>query len=273
MIEEEAEDAPMGAPAWMVTFADLMSLLLTFFVLLLSFSNMEVVKFQAMVGSVRDAFGMKSPFELSDIPTGTDLLPHQNPLTGEGGEAEAGAEDPTPQEVREKLQQVLEETGLQDKGVAVVTDTGVVLQLSGDVLFDSGQALVKAGANALLEELAKYTLSVEYSLDVVGYTDNVPIATAVYPSNWELSAARAGQAVRYLTERGVDPSRLRAIGRADTNPLQSNETLQGRSQNRRVEFVYTRLSAESTQESLLDSTMPDSTMPDSTMPDAGGDAE
>lgn len=256
MIEEEAEDPPLGAPAWMVTFADLMSLLLTFFVLLLSFSNMEVVKFQAMVGSVREAFGMKSPFELSDVPTGTDLLPHQNPQTGEGGEGgegEAGDEDPTPQEVREKLQQVLEEAGLADKGVAVETDTGVVLQLSGDVLFDSGQAQVKDGASALLKELAKYTLSVEYSLDVVGYTDNIPIATVVYPSNWELSAARAGQAVRYLTEKGVDPSRLRAIGRADTNPLQSNDTPEGRAHNRRVEFVYTRLSDAPAEENLLDS--------------------
>lgn len=254
--EEEAEDAPLGAPAWMVTFADLMSLLLTFFVLLLSFSNMEIVKFQAMVGSVRDAFGMKSPFEISDIPTGTDLLPAQNPQTGEGGEGEAGAEDPAPQEVREKLQQVIEEAGLSDKGVALETDFGVVLQLSGDMMFDSGQAQLKESANGLLEELAKYTLSVEYSLDVVGYTDNVPIATAIYPSNWELSAARAGQAVRYLTEKGVDPSRLRAIGRADTNPLQPNDTPQGRSQNRRIEFVYTRLSDEPAEENLLDTTTP-----------------
>lgn len=256
MIEEESDDAPMGAPAWMVTFADLMSLLLTFFVLLLSFSNMEVVKFQAMVGSVRNAFGMKSPFELSDIPTGTDLLPHQNPLTGTGEDGDAPPDDPAPEEVRQKLQEVLEEAGLQDKGVAVVTDTGVVLQLSGDVLFDSGQAVVKPAADALLEELAQYTLSVEYTLDIVGYTDNVPIATAVYPSNWELSAARAGQAVRYMTEKGVDPNRLRAIGRADTNPLQSNDSAEGRAQNRRVEFVYTRLSDSPAEENLLEAPAP-----------------
>ena len=251
MIEEQ-EDAPLSAPAWMVTFADLMSLLLTFFVLLLSFSNMEIVKFQAMVGSVREAFGMRSPFELSDIPTGTDLLPNQNPQPGEGGE-HAGEEDPAPQEVREKLQEILEKAGLADKGVAIETDTGVVLQLSGDVLFDSGQAQIQEGAAALLEELAQYTLSVEYKLDIVGYTDNIPIATAVYPSNWELSAARAGQAVRYMTERGVDPSRLRAIGRADTNPLQSNDTAAGRAQNRRVEFVFTRLSSEPAPRNLLES--------------------
>ncbi len=236
----------------MVTFADLMSLLLTFFVLLLSFSNMEIVKFQAMVGSVREAFGMKSPFELSDIPTGTDILPNQTPQPGEV-DATVSDEDPTPQQVREKLQELLEEAGLADKGVAIETDTGVVLQLSGDVLFDSGQAQIKDGAAPLLEELAQYTLSVKYKLDVVGYTDNIPIATAIYPSNWELSAARAGQAVRYLTERGVDPARLRAIGRADTNPLQSNDTPEGRAHNRRVEFVYTRLSADPAPQNLLDS--------------------
>jgi len=239
----------------MVTFADLMSLLLTFFVLLLSFSNMEVVKFQAMVGSVRDAFGMKSPFELSDTPTGKDILPNQTPRPGEVDATVAG-EDPAPQQVREKLQEMLERAGLADKGVAIETDTGVVLQLSGDVMFDSGQAQLNEGAMPLLEELAEYTLSVQYKLDVVGYTDNIPIATAIYPSNWELSAARAGQAVRYLTERGVDPNRLRAIGRADTNPLQPNDTPEGRAHNRRVEFMFTRLSAEPAPQNLLEAGAP-----------------
>ncbi len=257
MIEEEQEDAPLGAPAWMVTFADLMSLLLTFFVLLLSFSNMEIVKFQAMVGSVREAFGMKSPFELSDIPTGADILPNQTPKPGEvDATVEGEDEDPTPQQVREKLQEILEEAGLADKGVAIETDTGVVLQLSGDVLFDSGQAQIKEAALPLLLELAEYTLSVNYKLDIVGYTDNIPIATTVYPSNWELSAARAGQAVRYLTERGVDPSRLRAIGRADTNPLQPNDTPEGRAHNRRVEFVFTRLNIETPPQTLLNADAP-----------------
>ncbi len=242
--DDDSGSDSLGAPAWMVTFADLMSLLLTFFVLLLSFSNMEIVKFQTMMGSVRNALGSKSEFEVSDIPTGTSLMPFQDPQTGEGVDVGPGEADPTPQQVREKLQELLEQAGLSEKGVAVETHDGVVLQLSGDVLFDSGQTFINVEARKLLEALAQYTLSVEYSLDIVGYTDNVPIATAVYPSNWELSAGRAGQAVRYLTERGVEPSRLRAIGRADTNPLQNNDTPEGRAQNRRVEFVFTRLSAQ-----------------------------
>ena len=178
-------------------------------------------------------------------------MPFQDPQTGEGEDVGPGEADPTPQQVREKLQELLEEAGLAEKGVAVETRDGVVLQLSGDVLFGSGQSYINVEARKLLEALAQYTLSVEYSLDIVGYTDNVPIATAVYPSNWELSAGRAGQAVRYLTERGVEPSRLRAIGRADTNPLQNNDTPEGRAQNRRVEFVFTRLSAQP-QQTLLD---------------------
>ena len=259
---EQPEDHPVGAPPWIVTFADLMSLLLTFFVLLLSFSNTEVVKFQQMMGSVRDALGLRSELDLSDTPSGTELMPFQDPRAGEGGTGldGAGDADPTPQEVREKLQDMLEETDLTTKGVALESDDGVVLQLSGDLLFDSGQAQINEEALPLLEKLAAYTLSVEYSLDVVGYTDNVPIATVVYPSNWELSAARAGQAVRYMTERGVQPERLRAIGRADTNPLLPNDTPEGRAANRRVAFVLTRLSGPP-QKTLLNAN-PTASRPD-----------
>ncbi|MBI1353498.1 MAG: OmpA family protein [Acidobacteria bacterium] len=250
---EEPDDPPAGAPEWMVTFADLMSLLLTFFVLLLSFSNTEVVKFQQMMGSVRDALGLKSELDLSDSPAGHDMMPFENPQAGEGQNDAVGPgqTDPTPQEVREKLQEILKDADLSSKGVALETDDGVVMQLSGDLLFNSGAATINPEARDLLEKLAEYTLSVDYSMDIVGYTDNVPIATAVYPSNWELSAARAGQAVRYMTERGVAPERLRAIGRADTNPLQSNDTPEGRAANRRVEFVLTRLS-DAQKKNLLD---------------------
>ena len=218
-----------GAPAWIVTFADLMSLLLTFFVLLLSFSNMEIVKFRTMAGSVRNALGLKSEFELSDIPTGSKLLPHQDPKEGEGQAVE---------EIVRDLSQIIEENGMGKNGSARITKHGVILQLKGDLLFESGQAAIKPKALPILEGLARYISKTSRDVDVLGHTDNRPIGTAVFPSNWELSAARAGRAVRYLAEKGVPAQRLRAIGQADAVPVATNATQAGRGANRRVEFVF-----------------------------------
>jgi chemotaxis protein MotB len=229
-MELEPDEAPAGAPEWMVTFADLMSLLLTFFVLLLSFSNMEIVKFRTMAGSVRNALGLKSELALSDIPSGSKLLPHLDPKEGDGGRAD--------EEVKGELREMLESSELKDIGTVDVTPRGVVLRLKGDVVFDSGQAEIKSSALPFLDRLAGYIATVPNAVDVEGHTDNVPIATEFYPSNWELSAARAGRAARHLSERGVDRRRLRAVGMADTTPVTGNDAPAGRSTNRRVEFVF-----------------------------------
>ncbi len=227
---ELSEDEPAGAPAWMVTFADLMSLLLTFFVLLLSFSHTEVVKFRQAMGSIRNAFGLMSENESSQVPIGDDTVTED--LTNIGGHGL------TPEQLEQQLQAVLEEHGLEGRGEARQTMHGVVLQVEGDLMFDSGKAELSENSFAMLEGLARYIAQVEHHVDVVGHTDNVPISTSVFPSNWELSAARAGQAVRYLVEHGVPAGRLRAIGQADTVPIAGNETPGGRAANRRVEFVF-----------------------------------
>lgn len=230
-MEPPAEEAKAGAPEWMVTFADLMSLLLTFFVLLLSFSTTEVVKFKEMMGSIRNALGMRSEVAPLDNPAGEKLLP-----SFKSGDAQGG---PTQEELEAQLKEMLEQTGAAQSGEAQLTKHGVVLQISGDLMFESGRAEISPQAMAVLDGLAEYVKDLDRGIDVIGHTDDVPIATAVFPSNWELSAARAGQAVRYLVEKGVDPHRLRAIGQADTEPLKENDSPENRATNRRVEFIFT----------------------------------
>jgi chemotaxis protein MotB len=233
MIENETEVVEEGAPEWMVTFADLMSLLLTFFVLLLSFSNMEIIKFRTMAGSVRNALGLKSDFDLAEVPMGNKLLPFEDPKEGEGETGETGAN-----RLREDLQQMLRDQGLVGKASVEITPRGVSLQVYGDLLFDSGKADLSEAALPVLDRLGSYIQQINHFVDVQGHADPVPIATAIYPSNWELSAARAGRTVRYLVDRGIPAERLRAIGLADTVPVVSNETADGRAQNRRVEFLF-----------------------------------
>ena len=223
-----------GAPGWMCTFADMMALLLTFFVLLVTMSNTELAKFRAMAGSMRHAFG--APADVGVQPMSDEILPLQD-----GGDLE---------------QQFLDR--LADAGGLEGNQDTVVLQLESDLLFASGDAALTPAARPPLRAVARAMAGTDYSLDVVGHTDNVPIATQAFPSNWELSAARAGQAVRYLTELGVPAERLRAIGRADTAPVADNVTARGRGQNRRVELIFTRYASPQTM-----------TLPEAVEPPAG----
>ncbi len=210
------------------------SLLLTFFVLLLSMSSTEAAKFRAMAGSLRDAFGMRSDLALSPTPMSDEILPRDDERQGDEG-------SPQTQEFQAELQAALQEAGVDLETTTMMGDENtVVLRLDSDLLFASGDATLKAEAFPALDAIAKHLNTTAYSLDVVGHTDNVPIGTVTFPSNWELSAARAGQAVRRLTEQQVEPARLRAIGRADTEPVADNANAEGRSENRRVEFIFTR---------------------------------
>ncbi len=228
---EEQDDKPAGAPDWIVTFADLMSLLLTFFVLLLSFSSTKITKFEAIAGSLKEALGMRSELDLSDRPERRELIESLE-------NQRAQRDQPVPEGLDRELQKLLQELGGEGKGAAAYTADGIVLNISGDLMFASGEASLSPAATQILDRIASYVLKSERPLDVLGHTDDVPIATSHFPSNWELSAARAGSAVRYLTEKGVRADRIRAIGHASTKPVAGNATPGGRSSNRRVEFVF-----------------------------------
>ena len=228
---QDDDDAPPGAPEWIVTFADLMSLLLTFFVLLLSFSSTQMAKFEAVAGSLKNALGMRSELDLSDQAERRELI--------ERLENQRSEQDPaTAPDLEQELSKLLTELGGHGRGIAALTGEGIVLNISGDLMFASGEATLSPEAIQVLDRISNYVLQSDRPLDVVGHTDNVPISTPLFPSNWELSAARAGSAVRYLVDRGVDAQRMRAIGRASTRPVDSNSSAEGRSLNRRVEFIF-----------------------------------
>ena len=235
-IPAPAPDVKPGAPEWLVTFADLMSLLLTFFVLLLSFSTVEEQKFNAATGSIRSAFGMHSEISPINRPTGSKILPSKT-------QQEAGDPNAKPRLVVVRLRQALEKSGMQDHGRVRVTERGTVLELDGELLFDSGRSDLKQAAAPVLDSIADVAQSVGGRIEIEGHTDDVPIATSRFPSNWELSAARAGAAVRYLSDHGVGADRLSAVGYADTRPIVSNDSPEHRARNRRVEFLFVKADA------------------------------
>ncbi|MCK5682217.1 OmpA family protein [bacterium] len=235
MVEEQQQcDCPPcegGAPAWMATFADLATLLMTFFVLLLSFANMDIVKFRQMAGSVKDAFGtqVESPGtfeEKSDTAVTIQL---------------SDEEDRTIDMIQmgERIRKTVEEQELEEKTEIKVDDSGVTLTVDGTFMFDGGSAKLKPDFEKFLAEIAKIIEENDYPLAIEGHSDNIPIKSPIYPSNWELSSSRATAVLRYLIEKyQVSAKRLMAVGYSDTRPLVPNNSPENRAKNRRVEFHF-----------------------------------
>jgi chemotaxis protein MotB len=233
-----------GAPMWIVTFADLATLLLTFFVLLLSFASTDIQKFREMLGSVQGAFGVSVEREGE----------FQDTLTGEGAEDEEERKKKEEKKKKQKLVRQLEkvsetinktanELEMKDDVETFAKGHGMVIRVKGESLFKSGLTKINPKSTPFLDTLAGILKKTNFTLKVEGHTDNVPIKvskSAVYKSNWELSGVRAAVVVRYLILKKVRPDQLAAVGYGDMSPIDSNDTAEGRAKNRRVEFLINK---------------------------------
>ena len=208
-LKPQPQEEEAGAPAWMVTFADMMTLLLCFFALLLSFSQVDATKYPLFIGSIKDAFGTTKDSKLTAVPgQGTPVLVDQS----------------AQQTLLEELQSLTPNSFSHTK-----SNKGKVVLLSvpGKVLYESGEAELKPEMHAHLRKIAELVRSKpSMKLRVDGHTDDIPIRTPSYASNWELSSARATAVIRFLIEEcGVPADRLVAGGYADTRPLAANDDL------------------------------------------------
>ncbi len=221
-----------GLDDWVMTYGDMMSLLLTFFVLIVSFSSMQESKFKAAANSLQVAFGVLAAPE-SVIDFAKPLIP----------KSEFGGEDSDVlYEVRE-LEKAILEADL-DKQVAVeVRDDGVLFRLNAPFLFKSGGAELAEEPKGILTEMSRFFTKFPYKIEVEGHTDNVPINSGRFPSNWELSAARAVTVARYFQSAGMPPERIAATGYGEFHPIADNATPEGRENNRRVE-IFLHLNRE-----------------------------
>jgi chemotaxis protein MotB len=139
-----------------------------------------------------------------------------------------------------QIQRAIATHGLKEDAEVTASEDGVILKITGTLMFPIGSAKINAEFEPFLETIAKIIRENDYPVAIEGHTDNIPIANSpLYPSNWELSSARATAVLRYLVERqGIDPKRLMAVGYADTRPLVPNDTPENRAKNRRVEFHF-----------------------------------
>ena len=225
------EEVKQGAPEWVVTFGDMMSLLLCFFILILSFSTIEEAKFKSLAGFLREAFNLGSFESQSQIDMGKTQL---------STDSRADVSDSKDFVMLHMARQVVESAGMENAGHVEVTDRGVSIRMSGDSFFRTGSTELLPQARNLLDEIAELARSQAGMVEIEGHTDDVPIATARFPSNWELSGARAGAAARYLTGAGLPSSRIKAVGYADTRPVAPNDSAENRARNRRIEILFVR---------------------------------
>ncbi len=213
-----------GLDDWVMTYGDMMSLLLTFFVLIVSFSSMQETKFKQAAASLADAFGVMTSAE-SVIEFNEPIIPNHSPQE----DAEILYE------VR-SVEKMILEAGLQDKVEVQVTDESVLFRINAPFMFRTGGAELKDESKKILDKLARFFTKFPYQVQVQGHTDSIPINSTKFPSNWDLSAARAVTVARYFQSLGIPPVQLEATGYGEYRPLADNATVKGRNKNRRVEI-------------------------------------
>jgi chemotaxis protein MotB len=242
--------------SWLVSYADMMTLLVALFMVLFSISSVNISKFEDLQRSLASAFSgrvLPGGTGLQESATGKADNSVPTPivqLSGVGGgddtaaqRAErAKAEDKALDEIKKAVDAAVAERGLGGKVKAQVSRRGLEVRLLTDgLVFDSGSAVVKPQGAALLRDIAEVLRAARnYPVVVEGHTDDVPISSAQFPTNWELSSARATGVVRTFTGTGMGASRLTAQGRADLDPVGPNASEGGRALNRRVEILLPR---------------------------------
>jgi chemotaxis protein MotB len=221
------ECPPPGAPPWMATYADMVTLLLTFFVLLLSFATMEQVKFNVAMTSLRGALGVLNSRQGVSVPVSN--MPQF--------QIGRGRLDQVVEQMVQQIQSELRQMNLADLLQVNQTRDRLHFTLSEPLLFESGRAEVRQEADEILSVIAEIINMIPFEVRVEGHTDNIPIRTARFPSNWELSFGRGLALTQKFMEFGVNPSRFQVIGYGEHRPLAENTTAQGRAINRRVEVI------------------------------------
>ncbi|PHV71749.1 flagellar motor protein MotB [Sporanaerobium hydrogeniformans] len=246
---KKKEDEPKkGAPAYMNTYGDMMTLLLTFFVLLFSMSTVDVAKFKALVASFEGAAGILTGGET--VQENTNMLGNginQYPTKKKTNNSETdnnAKKDEGIQKLKESLQTYVDEKNLTNKVEIQQDGDEVIIRFDDILLFDSGKADIKPGAipvlNTLGVKLQNY-LSSGYRLRFEGHTDNRPIKTAQFKSNWYLSAARAIAVTEFfVNEMEFNPAHISTEGFGEHNPIATNNTPEGRAMNRRVEIKISK---------------------------------
>ncbi len=275
---DECPKCDEGLPPWLSTFADLMSLLMCFFVLLLSFAEVDAIRFKKMADSMKDAFGVQREIPLNEIVKGTSVIKQ---------EFSPGRPDPTPiKDIRQTTTEVekefldVDQKGMNDSQVLDIDEakaavqaqlekeveqqavelkelleqeidaglleietenTKIIIRIREKGSFQSGRANLNPEFFEVISKITEVIAVTPGNIVVAGHTDNIPISTKRFRSNWELSSARAVTVVHaILSNSSIDAGRMKIEGHADSSPLMANDSRDNRAKNRRVELIIER---------------------------------
>ncbi len=222
-----------GMMRWLITYADLITLLLAFFIVLYAMNRTEQVKFALVAQALAQNFDSNSIVGSSPGPS---------IITGLSGVAASStAELQSLNQLQNRIEAALVKAHVANQVSVTSNERGVEVSLNATLLFTPGSAVLSAQATGLIELIGQALASVPNDVEVVGYTDSTPIRTALYPSNWQLSAMRAANVVYVLAKvPGINPSRLSLSGFGRYHPIASNATASGRQLNRRVNILVLR---------------------------------
>lgn len=252
MARKKKQEEHENHERWLVSYADFITLLFAFFVVMYSISSVNEGKYRVLSDSISAAFDpsraglpiklsnpLKPPILERDLQSSSAVSP------GMSSKYPSMASGPEPtQQDRINLRKI---SGQVRKSLDSLIDQGLIdvksnelwveIEIKSSILFSSGKARLSRQARPVLKKIAKTLEKFPNHIQVEGFTDNVPIRTAAFPSNWELSAARAASVVSLFARSGISPKRLSAIGFAEYRPIASNKTAKGRQKNRRISII------------------------------------
>lgn len=251
--QEEEHD---NSERWMVSYADFITLLFAFFVVMYAVSSVNEGKYRVLSSSITSAFGRG----VSLVPASKDI--EQSTVAAiplplsmhkrRSAEAAIRREREQLSTVTQHLLESMASLVKQGQVRVMQTPRGITVEINASALFASGDATLSSQASETLKAVAHVMKNQPYAMQVEGHTDNVPISNPYFPSNWELSAVRAGSVVRLLIENGIAENRLVAIGHGETRPIDTNDTAEGRMRNRRVQLMILSKLPEVAPEATLD---------------------
>jgi len=240
------EEEPENHERWLVSYADFITLLFAFFVVMYAISSVNEGKYKVLSNSLVNAF-KNTTGEVGGQPMaiiqGAPIMPPK-PVTKPDRQAPQTEAEEIRGQQREKMRdvagdilQVLQPLVAQGKVRVLETSRGVTIEINDSILFALGQASLQGESISALSAVAAVLADSDFPVTIEGHTDNVPIATLQFPSNWELSAMRATTVLRLFNDAGVGAERLTAIGYGETRPVETNTTIDGRARNRRVSIL------------------------------------
>ena len=219
---------------WLLTYSDLITLLMIFFIVMYAMSNVDQAKYHKLATSLNSALAG----EQQKVDTGKQGSPEEELQNTPSKSLATTLPDPNMAKAAETVKKLMEEKGLSTEVSVTTSERGVVISLKDSVLFESASAEIRSENIGSLIEIGQAVKAVGNYVRIEGYTDNVPINNAVFANNWDLSVMRASKVLDLIVKRsGFPPDKICAIGYGEYSPMATNTTVEGRSKNRKVDIV------------------------------------